>query len=220
MNVRERAAKAAEANRLSEQQRKTDLLYTDEQFRRNGYGVYDHCPLPVTETTSEPKPQSTVITKQQALELGFCFQYSRNMVNVCVYRPDGSRFYAESANEALVWIQTGEHLLAYDTAPTCDLVTRLSDNEGEVLNPTSKEVVIDPYQHLDPLHYSGWELVESPDGLIVKFDGSVITTTANLGYALTRIAQGYYLTGQHCPIAYSESPVNEFGYTELVCYPA
>lgn len=75
LTVRERAALA------TEQRRQADLLYTDDHFRRNGYGHYDSCPLPeatVVETTIiEP---DVVIT----IQLGDGWSLATNHRGHCV----------------------------------------------------------------------------------------------------------------------------------------
>lgn len=117
LTIKERAALKALANREAEERLQREWLYTDDQFRRNGYGHYDCCELPTTEETTI-QPEAPVITKSQALELGFCFQYYTN--DILVYRPDGSSFYATSTEQALSWISDGTHLCAYNEPPHCD----------------------------------------------------------------------------------------------------
>ena len=61
-----------------------------------------------------------VITKSQALDLRFCFQYYNR--DIQVYRPDGTSFYADNVEQALAWIADGTHLCAYTEPPYCDIV--------------------------------------------------------------------------------------------------
>lgn len=76
----------------------------------------------------------SVITKSQAMDLGFCFQYHTN--DIQVYRPDGTSFYASDIEQALTWINDGTHLSAYAEPPYCDIViTPLMS--GTVPSPTS-----------------------------------------------------------------------------------
>ena len=88
------------------------------------------CELPTTEVNDTP----SVITKSQAMDLGFCFQYHTN--DIQVYRPDGTSFYASDIEQALTWINDGTHLSAYAEPPYCDIViTPLMS--GTVPSPTS-----------------------------------------------------------------------------------
>ncbi len=61
LSIKERANRAAEQRRAEELQRRADQLYTDEQFRRNGYGHYDSCPLPARD--NNPLPDGWSVTE-------------------------------------------------------------------------------------------------------------------------------------------------------------
>lgn len=79
------------------------------------------CELSVSKEETEPCDNSnTVITKSQAMDLGFCFQYHTN--DIQVYRPDGSSFYATDLEQALAWISGGTHLCTYAEPLCCDIV--------------------------------------------------------------------------------------------------